>query len=308
MMRRAIVLAAAACATLALWSGNAPASTTFHPRVGGALGLFPSYANTDIATGAQTAVDYHGGTVMAANVTVHTIFWAPPGYSFTAGYETLVKQFLTDAAAASGSASNVFSVLPQFGQQTGTDTAVPGSYAIAYGATSDSIDDGNPYPSSGRCASPNGVPTCLTDGQLQAEIDAVAPAGERGLGNLWFVLLPTDVDECIAAGACGTNTFAGYHEVMDRTGGVTIYGVIIDPIVEGLSVQGGDPEGNPDAEATIDTVAHETVEAITDPEGTGWMDPNGFEVGDKCEIGPQIGNPLGYAANGSPFDQLIGGH
>ena len=50
------------------------------------------------------------------------------------------------------------------------------------------------------------------------------------------------------------------------------------------------------------------MEAITDPEGTGWVDPDGYEVADKCETGPQIGNPLGYAANGSPYDQLIGGH
>ena len=307
-MRRAVGFGAAAFAVLVLWSGNALASTTFQPRIGGALGIFPSYALTDIATGAQTAVDYHGGVVMAANVTVHTIFWAPPGYSFTPGYEALVKQFLTDAAAASGTTSNVFSVLTGYGQQTGASTAVPGSYSITYDAASDSIDDVGAFPSPGGCASPNGVPTCLTDGQVQTEIDAAAPADERGLGNLWFVLLPADVDECITAGSCGTNAFAGYHDEMDRAHGLTIYGVIIDPIVEGISGQGGDPEGNPDAEATVDTVAHETVEAITDPEGTGWMDPDGFEVADKCETGPQIGNPLGYATNGSPYNQLIGGH
>ena len=306
-MRRAMGFAVVGFAALTLWSGNAPAGTVFHPRIGGALGLVPSYSNTDIATGAPTAVDYNGGAVMAANVTVHTVFWAPSGYSLTAGYEPLVKQFLTDAGAASGTTSNVFSVLPQYGQQTGSATATPGSYSIAYNATSDSIDDANPYPSSGGCASPGGAPTCLTDGQVQAEIDAVAPASERGLGNLWFVLLPAGVDECITAGSCGTNTFAGYHEEMDRAGGVTIYGVIINPIVEFVPPPGSDPQGNPDAEATIDTVAHETVEAITDPEGTGWEDPNGFEVADKCES-PQIGSPLGVAANGSPYDQLIGGH
>ena len=37
------------------------------------------------------------------------------------------------------------------------------------------------------------------------------------------------------------------------------------------------------------------------------MDPNGFEVADKCET-PQIGTPLGYAPNGSPYNQLINGH
>ena len=307
-MRTAMGLTAATFAALALWSGNAVASTTFQPRVDGALGLFPSYASTDVATGAETAVDYHGGAVMDANVTVHTVFWAPSGYAFNAGYEALVKQFFTDAAAASGATNNVFSVLRQYGQQTGTATAAPGSYSIAYDATGDAIDDADPYPTSGDCSSPDGVPTCVTDGQVQAEVEAIAPANERGLGNIWFVLLPPNVDECITVGSCGTNSFAGYHEEMDRADGVTIYGVIIDPLVEFVEPPGGDPEGNPDAEATIDTVAHETVEAITDPEGTGWMDPDGFEVADKCEIGPQIGTPLGYAADGSPYDQLIGGH
>ena len=133
-----------------------------------------------------------------------------------------MKQFFTDAATASGTTSNVFSVLREYGEQTGTATAVPGSYSIAYDVSGDSIDDVDAYPSSGGCASPNGVPTCLTDGQVQAEIDAVAPADARGLGNVWFVLLPPNVDECIAVGSCGTNSFAGYHSAMDVGGGVTI--------------------------------------------------------------------------------------
>ena len=55
-------------------------------------------------------------------------------------------------------------------------------------------------------------------------------------------------------------------------------------------------------------MAHEAVEAITDPLGTGWMDPNGFETADKCENGPQQGAPMGYAADGAPYNQLIDGH
>ena len=47
---------------------------------------------------------------------------------------------------------------------------------------------------------------------------------------------------------------------------------------------------------------------MTDPEGIGWMDPNGFEVADKCEFGPQRGNPLGFAPDGSPFNQVVNGH
>ena len=72
--------------------------------------------------------------------------------------------------------------------------------------------------------------------------------------------------------------------------------------------RGSDPQGNPEAESAIDTIAHELVEATTDPEGAGWMDPNGFEIGDRCETGPQIGAPLGFAPDGAPYNQLIAGH
>ena len=71
---------------------------------------------------------------------------------------------------------------------------------------------------------------------------------------------------------------------------------------------GNDPQGYPDAEHVIDIVAHEVNEAMTDPEGVGYMDPNGFEIGDKCEFGPQFGTPLGFAPDGSPFNQVVNGH
>ena len=41
------------------------------------------------------------------------------------------------------------------------------------------------------------------------------------------------------------------------------------------------------------------------PTGTGYMNPNGWEVADMCEFGPQRGTPLGFAANGSPYNQVI---
>ncbi len=79
----------------------------------------------------------------------------------------------------------------------------------------DSIDVTDPYPAPGhQCVSPAGIATCVTDLQLQQELDRVIqahdPAG-RGLHDLWFVFLPPDVDTCISPGRCGTNAFAGYH-------------------------------------------------------------------------------------------------
>src|SRR5438270_4743305 len=47
---------------------------------------------------------------------------------------------------------------------------------------------------------------------------------------------------------------------------------------------------------------------MAEPDGNGWMDSNGFEVGDKCDVGPQVGTPLGFAPDGSPYNQVINGH
>jgi len=325
-----LVLAAFLACALAPTASGAPA---FRPRIDGALGLMPlvnrqgQFRAQDVASSAQTPVLYHGGKTMAAGVTVHTIFWAPSGYAFQgqrngapAGYEGLIQQFFTDVAAdsspvANGSCTttecNIFTVESQYGYGTTPGHITPGNYSIAYNSGSNSIDDTNPYPPvAGQCASPSSSFTCVTDGQVAAEIDKLAPPNERGLNNLWYVFLPPNVDECITAGACGTNAFAAYHSVFNLNGhGPTIYAVSVDPIIESTIGPGSDPNNSPDAEAAINGAAHEVNEAMSDPEGVGWLDPNGFENADKCENGPQFGTPLGFAGNdGSPYNQVINGH
>ncbi len=321
-----------ACLALAALAPAAWAAPSFRPRIGGALGVEPpvnrqgEFSAHDVATGALTPVTYHAGPTMTGGVTVHTIFWAPPGFPFQgqpagapADYEGLLQQFFTDVAHDSSplatgtcttSECNIFTVENQYGFGTSPGAITPGDYAIGYSAAADSIDDSDPYPPvSQQCASPSGVSACITDGQVQAEIDKLAPTNERGLTNLWAVFLPPNVDECILPNNCGTNAFAAYHSVFDLNGhGATIYAVAIDPIIEAPIPPGADPEGFPDAETTIDAIAHETNEAMSDPEGTGWMDPNGLEIADKCETGPQLGTPLGFAPDGSPYNQVINGH
>src|SRR5579864_1996659 len=54
------------------------------------------------------------GTTTPGELTVTPVYWVPSGYSFPAGYETLVNQFVTDAATDSGKTTNVFAALPQY--------------------------------------------------------------------------------------------------------------------------------------------------------------------------------------------------
>ena len=300
-----------------------------------------------LASGQLTPVTYHGGSVMTAcnnpacssttPITIHTIFWdggtnpfqgSPnPGASVPT-YEGLIEQFFTDVAADSTGTNaapaactttaqnncNVFTVEPQYGEQNGPTTATPGAYDIAYSTAdpNDLILDHDAYPSKAdQCASPDDTAVCITDAQVQAEVDSVITShgNSRGLHDLWYVFLPSGVDECITAGVCGTNAFGGYHSLSNVGNGVAIYAITIDPVIEtgGIS-QGVDPQGNPDAEITADIAAHETNEAMTDPTGVGWLDPNGFEMADKCES-PQRGTLLGFAGpDNAPYNQVINGH
>jgi hypothetical protein len=311
--KRLLPIALVACAALCAAAPTANAARTFKPRIAGALGIVPPAGHQEVATSSSVPLVYHGGLVMH-HVTVHTLFWAPTGFHFDGspsalvpGYEQLIKQFFSDVAADSGKTSNEFSLLGQYPDSTG-----PGTYSISYSATQDSVDDTNPYPPlAQQCSSPSGVATCVTTLEVEQELDRVISAQDpsgRGLGDLWFVFLPPDVDTCVLVQQCGTNAYGGYHSLANFGHGPDIYALIPDPLIEFTPAPGADPEGNPEAELAADVAGHELAEAITDPEGAGWLDPSGFEVGDKCEIGPEDGTPLGYGLDGSPYNEVIGGH
>jgi hypothetical protein len=334
------LLAALACLAFAGLSSSALASashrlslgqTTFHPRIGNALGLIPPVPDQGKRNfepnegGIYTAVTYHGGPTMTGGVTVHTLFWAPPGYSFQGspgagvlGYEPLIQQYFTDVAldstgtsgsACTASSCNVFTVEPQYGWGTSPGGITSGQNTINYNSVTDTVNDTDPYPAG--CTSPEDTKACVTDQEVQQEVDHViqSTAGTpRGLNNLWYVYLPPDVDECIAPGVCDTTAFGGYHSLSNVGHGVTVYAVTGDPLIETDGVYSAPhPQGNPDAEVAIDISAHETNEAMTDPTGIGYLDPNGWEVADKCEFGPQHGTPLGFV-NGQPYNQVVNGH
>ena len=52
------------------------------------------------------------------------------------------------------------------------------------------------------CSSPLGAKYCILDSQVQDEVAKIVTASggssEAGTGNLWYVFLPPDVDECIS--------------------------------------------------------------------------------------------------------------
>ena len=229
---------------------------------------------------------------------------AKPNLTFDANYESLINQYFTGVAAASGSGSNVYSVDPQY-----TDGTGQAAYDSTFGASFVSHD---PLPANG-CD--DGVdPVCLTDQQLQNEIQHVltVKSWHGGLGNMFFLMTPDGVGSCVdgVTNQCSTNVFCAYHNYFVDTSNKDV--IYANEPYEGPSGGCFDPfdQGAPNdlnADTTINTISHEHNEAITDPFGNAWWANDGAEdeIGDLCAW--TFGTALGGSGT-TTYNQVINGH
>ncbi len=257
---------------------------------------------------ATTTLIYHGGPVLRAHA-VYAIYW-DPGAALPASFETGVDQFFQDVASASGSDSNEYSVLTQYGDSSGA-----GVYSSTFGGSF--VDNTTAYPAnagSGGCAAPGALPsgyaTCLSDAQIQSYLSTVIQANNWPASSAatYFVFLPAGVDECYAATKCADNWFCSYHSSFG-TGQPPLYAVMPWADVPGCQT-GESPNGSGGDDVLDDQlslISHEHAEMITDPYETGWWDPTlGYEVGDGCTTPDQFGVLSGLAPD--QYNETIGGH
>ncbi|MDQ6834811.1 MAG: hypothetical protein M3016_01350 [Actinomycetota bacterium] len=239
---------------------------------------------------------YHSGPVMHTDAN-YAIYWAPSGYSFSAGYTSLISQFFGNVAAADGTATNDYSVARQYHDSSGT--------GFSYGASSGgSYNDTDPYPANG-CNANAGSGTCITDSQLQAEVNkfVTAHALPRGLGAMYFVYFPSGVATCFdsSGSQCSTNVYCAYHSSLGSGPSSTLYANMPYAGVPGCE-SGQYPNGNVAADSVLNVTSHENIEGITDPLGNAWYDSRGNEIGDKCNF--NFGAPLGGTA-GHEYNEAI---
>ena len=313
MTRRSrAVMLAGACLVLALSAAPAWGKPMFHPRVRNALGLVPPVnsqgkfaAQADVASGAPTPVTYHGGAVMAGGVTMHLIFWTGGTNPFQGGLRA--PRPTTSAWWSScspmwhmtvGSMANIFSVLPQFAQGTAPGAITPGDYSIAFNARQRQRRDHGQ-----RSVPGGGRPVRVA--QRHGDLHHRRPGADRGRSHR---LDPRrSAAGCTTCGSCScrpasTNASppacAGPTPSAPTTRSRT--SATARRSTPSRSIRSSRPSvvrraptrrATPTPRRRWTPTSHETVEAMTDPEGIGWMDPNGFEVADKCEFGPQRGHP-----------------
>ncbi|HKD95607.1 MAG TPA: hypothetical protein VKB43_12950, partial [Gaiellaceae bacterium] len=239
-------------------------------------------------TGANNLA-YHGGPVLH-QTTAHAIFWIPAGYSVSANYESVIDSYFQNVAAVSGRSDNDYSVAAQYGDSSG-----PGAYQVSFGG---SVVDTDPYPANGCTDGP--LPVCLTDAQLQTEIDKVISAHgwQAGLSNEFFIFTPPPVGSCFDAGGafCAYSYYCAYHGSFTSSlgNGTVVYAnqpYAAQPAAPAACDTGARPNGD-DADPTINLISHEEIESITDPLLNAWYDASGLEIGDKCawNFGPNAGD------------------
>jgi hypothetical protein len=306
-VRRAGVAGLAVLAAVTSLFLAAPALARSH-RITGVIADIPSGGHVHrAAIGRMAALDYQGGPVLHWNRT-HLVFWSPSqsGLSFDPGYMTLTEQFLVAVAADSHMPTNVYGLSGQY-----SDSAGPAAYDSRFGGAVTVTD---PLPAS-QCSEPSTGPTgwnsCLTDGQLQQELEHVVSADRlpRTANDVYFLVLPNGLGSCIDASSdsCAlggsTSGYCGYHS---ETQDGLIYAVIPYNAVPG-HCQSANPRPNRStADPALSTISHEQSEVITDPETyNSWIDPYGNENGDLCitAFGPALGGS-GVAA----YNQVIDGH
>jgi hypothetical protein len=303
LLAGAILLLTAAAASAVIVSVRGTA-LSYDPAPNGASGKGKA-ATPAAAKAAATALEYHGGPVMASN-TNYTLYWDPPGApAYPAGYETGLNRYFEDLAHDSGGNQNTDSVLTQYKDAAGEYA----NYSSFFGG---GLIDTDAYPANG-CSS---APICLTDGQLRSEISKYVAERKlpTDLRHEYFLLTPPGVESCFEAlgHACSVGakhaTYCSYHSYLAVSGGVIVYAN--DPYIDGSGCDPGEEHPNNNAsDATIGGgLAHEHSESVTDPELDAWKDSKGNEVADKCATGKEateFGPALGRAPDGAKYNQVI---
>lgn len=289
------LLLAAAAVALVLGVGVAAASppSPAHPagRDGDILGIVPTLAAAKSQAGGGGSggnLTYHGGKVLRTNKTV-AIYWGPVPTT----YQTLIDQYFTDVAKASGQPSNVYSVETQYYDTSGS---------IAYSSTGPGVIlDTSSYPASGCTDTVAATNVCLSDAQIRAEVAKVVTSPDPS--TTYFVFTAKNVGSCYSSGSCAFSSYCAYHS------NVTVNGVTVQyanqpyaDTVPSACDAGYHPNAStdPDADATINVASHEHRESINDPLGNAWYDRRGYEGSDKCawNFGPISGG----------YNQTINGH
>lgn len=233
-----------------------------------------------IARATTTSLTSSGGSTMQSTTT-YTIFWLPAGTTYeasgtNASYESLLQRFFTDVGGTS-----FYNILSQYPNGSGISPSPTSTLAGTY-------TDTTAFPAAGTQQQP------LHDSDIQAAVSrAMAAKGwTASPSTAFFVFTPDNVQVCTDSSnsQCSWNTFCAYHSSFSQNGISVLYAALPDAGQNGGTCQAKSPSGTlyaPNGDAVADSAvslaSQELFALVTDPQGDGWTDPSGAEIGDLCD-------------------------
>lgn len=224
---------------------------------------------------------YNGGQVMPTT-TLYAIFWIPSQLqnggttSMSTHYRTVQTNFLKDYNGHGIDNNNT-----QYYQVVSTTT----TFIQNKGAFGGAYVDTSAYPASG-CSDPATPSNCISDAQIQAEIQKVMglKGWTGGLTKMFLLFTSSGEGSCIDSGGqtyCAYTTYCAYHGYISGNTPI-IYSNQPYGDLNVCAAGQPSPTGDPVADSVASTASHEVTEAITDPLLTAWYTSDGYEIGDIC--------------------------
>jgi hypothetical protein len=226
----------------------------------------------------SNGISAHGGPVMTGTVNVYYIWygnWA--GNSAT----TILTSFAQNIGGSAYEHINTTYYNP-------SNVHVSGAINFA-GSTTDNYSQG----------------TALSDAQIQTVVDSAISSGRLPMdaNGIYFVLTSADVNA--TSGFC--TQYCGWHTHGTLTNGQKARYSFVgnsDRCPTSCADQTSGPNGNAGADGMASIIAHESEEAISDPDGNAWYDGRGYENADKCAW---TFGTTSTASNGSKYNVTLGG-
>jgi hypothetical protein len=248
---------------------------------------------------------YHSGGSIMPSATLYAIYWIPASGKLqngnptimSAAYQNLQTRFLTDYPG-----HGLVNILTQYYQLGFT----PPWISTAGGLGGVAVDT-SPYPASG-CTDTATPFNCITDTQIQAEIQKVmtAKGWTGGLTKMFLLYTSKDEGSCFGAGTsgCAYTDYCAYHGFIPGSPNI-IYANMPYGDLNVCAAGQPSPNGDKVADSVTSTASHEVTEAISDPLLNAWFtDPQGDEVGDLCayNYGPTTWGTFNQGWNGHPYE------
>jgi hypothetical protein len=226
------------------------------------------------------AISYHGGPVILGTTNIYYIW-----YGNWAG--NTATSILTDLAMKIAP-SPYYNINTTYYQTTGSIKEYITNFAYYAGST---VTGTAKYG------------TSLTDAEIKSVVSDAVGSGAlpKDTNGVYFVL--TSADVTASSGFC--TQYCGWHTHGTIQGSNLRYSFVgnADRCPSACAEQiDQSPNGNVGADAMASIIAHELVEAVTDPDLNAWYDRNGAENADKCAW--TFGTT--YASNGALANMKLG--